>query len=136
MEILNKSPQQEGRQNEIRFAKKYNLEVVPGSGNQRFAKLDIKGKNILLSLKWTSKKSYSITLNDLQEIREAISAPGGLGLSTTGALVTNIEGREIISLDLNDLIRLLETDSTIFEPNKTDRKRATANVPSLFREVD
>jgi hypothetical protein len=60
--------QQEGRDWEEDFAKEFGLTLVPGSGAPWYSgKLDVSGKGARWSLKWTSKESYRLTLDDLTE---------------------------------------------------------------------
>jgi hypothetical protein len=128
------TPQQKGREYEKRFSKKHNLETVPNSGAGRFRKLDVEGIRLLLSLKWTANKSYSITKSDLDEVDEAVRGPGGLGGDYIGMLVTELEGEDFVTLRFDDLVGLLTEKPALFQPDKNQVKRRRASVPSLFRE--
>jgi hypothetical protein len=134
--INNDTPQQEGRNLEGRFSKTYGGDEVPGSGNGRFFKLDVRDSKFLWSLKWTSKKSFSIKREDLKEVEDEVYGPGGLGHEYVPGLATELEGEIYATIKMDDLVKLMEQDAKVFEPDKARAKREKAKVPALLRKED
>jgi hypothetical protein len=130
----NNSPQQEGRNFEGRFKKTYRGNKQPGSGNGVFYKLDIKDSKFLWSLKWTSKKSFSIKSEDFKEVNDEVYGPGGLGIEYVPGLALELEGEVYAVVKMNDLSRLLEEGVKVYAPDKNAQKRAKAKIPSLLRQ--
>lgn len=121
--------QQEGIDYEIRMGKRIGADVQVGSGNMWFAKLDLAGRGMLWSLKWTSKESFRLTKKVLGEaIREALkdgSVPG---------LMIEVAGESFTVLRTNDFIMLMEEESKVVEEDKGARRRRRAALPSLLRD--
>ena len=130
----NNTPQDEGRKFEGNFAKLFGGKEVPGSGNGRFFKLDVRDSKFLWSLKWTGKKSFSIKNDDLKEVEKEVYGPGGLGHEYVPGLATELEGEIYATIKMDDLVKLLEQDAKVFEPDKARAKRERAKVPSLLRK--
>jgi hypothetical protein len=131
--------QNEGRDFEKRFAKEFGLKTVPGSGSGAFYKLDNEGKRMILSLKWTSAKSFRVSKDILDEAEEAVYGPGGVGGDYVPAVVTNVEDESFITFRASDLLRLFKEAPSLWtseEASKKDVKKARAKVPSLFRNED
>lgn len=129
-----KTPQQEGREFESRFVKKRGGRKQPGSGNTPFYKLDIDATRLLLSLKWTEKKSFPVTASDMQEVVDAVYGLGGLGGEYTPALVFELEGDEYVTLKFDDLAKLIQEEIKVFKPSKNAEKTARADSISLLNK--
>lgn len=126
--------QQKGREYEDEFEKQFGGKTQPGSGNGVFHKLDVRDSKFLWSLKWTGKKSYSIKREDLKEVDNEVYGPGGLGHEYIPGLAINLEGENYAVLKMDDLVKLVEQDAKVFEPDKARAKREKAKIPSLFRK--
>jgi hypothetical protein len=124
--------QEQGRQLEKRLEKKLSLKRVKGSGNQVFHKLDLEGKTLLISAKWTAEKSYRLSDKDIEEVYDAAKGLGASGLIPI--VVTEIDGKQIASLPLDDLISLIKEDAKLLPSDPVDDKYETAKVPGLFRD--
>ena len=129
-----KTAQEEGREFEGSFSGKYGGDKVPGSGNGKFFKLDVRDSKFLWSLKWTGKKSFSFKKSDLKEVEDEVYGPGGLGHEYVPGLATELEGEIYATIKMDDLVKLLEQDVKIFQPDKATVKRQRANTPSLMRD--
>lgn len=64
-----KSPQEEGRRLESKIAKKVGGRVQPGSGAFPNMREDIETRKQLIQLKRTTKKQYTLKLDDLETLR-------------------------------------------------------------------
>lgn len=130
-----KSPQQKGRDYEAEIADRFGGEVVEGSGNQPFAKLDVSGQKILLSCKHTVHESYRLTAEVVDEAIRAIDAPGGLGGDTIPGVAVGIEGeQDLIVLRLSDFLRIVMDDVKLATPSKGEARQQRARKPALFRD--
>lgn len=127
------TPQQEGRAWEEEFSELVGGKVVQGSGNQWHSKLDVRGKSILWSCKWTGDDGKRITPALLQEAIDAVDAPGGVGLGSMPGLAIRMREFSVIVLRVDDFVELM-TQPPAIASVKADNKRATARVPQLFRE--
>jgi hypothetical protein len=116
---------------------------VIGSGSGKWHKLDVKGTEIIISGKATQNKSFSVKRDDLDEVTDATSGPGGLGLSHTGMLLLGLypPGEAITPPDevyaiirLSDLLHLDLSNRDSGPSAKADEKRRQAQVPSLLKE--
>jgi hypothetical protein len=130
----NKTPQEEGREFEGEFADKFGGSEVPGSGNGRFFKLDVRDSKFLWSLKWTSKKSFSFKSEDFKEVNDEVYGPGGLGHEYVPGLATALEGEVYATIKMDDLVKLLEQEAKVFVPDKARVKRQRAKTPGLMRD--
>lgn len=133
-QVESMTPQESGREWERIWAEKIGGKVVPGSGNQWYAKLDVRGQSITWSNKWTGNKSFSITDQMLKEIRQATLAAGGNG--SIGAMAVRIESvGDVVVMPADDFLELMKS-KPIIQAEKADNRRATARVPQLLREID
>lgn len=107
---MSKTPQQEGRDWEITFAKSIGAKPVPGSGSG-FHKLDVRGSSLLWSLKW-SGNAQSVRIQDawMNEALRAIHAPGGIGGNFIPAIATKTAGYELMTFRKDDAMMLMTND--------------------------
>lgn len=133
--MADSTPQEKGRAYERRFAKARGAEPVPQSGAGIY-KLDAGQRQLLWSLKWTGARSFRVDEEMLRELDRATSGAGGIGHDVTGLLVVRLEplDREVFVGDVDDIVRLLESDAQLIPPSKDTMKRARSRVPGLFRE--
>lgn len=128
-----KPEHQAGHDFEERFADLFQAELQPGSGNQWFAKLDVRGRSIIWSLKSApTKKSITITKAILLE---AISHATKLG--SPGAIpgwATEVEGEAFITLRAQDLALLFQEDIRLVTPTRGDERRARSKMPVALRK--
>lgn len=129
-----------GRLFEKLFAKIHNLKPIPGSGNGKFYKMDTAGKVFLYSLKATKAKSWRITKDDLDEVKEACLGPGGTG--AIPALVTTLIQGDVpspndpvyVTLEFEDLKSIMTEDVKAFEASFEESKIINSQIPSLFKD--
>lgn len=126
------TPQDNGRAWERIWAEKIGGRLVPGSGNKWYSRLDVRGKRILWSNKWTGNLSYTISRGVLQELSDATVAPGGNG--AIPALAIRIESvGDYVVIGADDFLELLKS-KPIIAADKAENRRATAAIPQLLRE--
>ena len=123
------NPQEKGRLFERIWAKLLGAQPQPGSGNQWFAKMDVADGEILWSLKYTEKKSFSLTKELMREVEKEVT-PGVIP-----GIATSVDGEQFVTLRAEDFIRLASTDAMKYiTPTKAEQKRARSKVPNLFRD--
>lgn len=127
-------PTERGRQFEKEMAAVLGADLVPGSGNQWFAKLDLqKLGTLMLSLKWTGKDGFVLTPKLFKEIYDAVYAPGGVGKDVIGGAVISVGDTPYAIFNLNDLVRILQEEITIGVQSKADAKVSRSRIPLIFR---
>lgn len=120
---------------EEEMAELLGLEQQPGSGNTPWYKLDLTdGSSILLSLKWTGKKSFPLSDGLMHEVDRAVSAPGGVGGDTLGGALIGVGGRAILCMDVRDVVRMLQEKRRLGMQSKAEARRERARIPQLMRE--
>lgn len=126
-----KTPQEMGRLFEKVWATLLGVKPQPGSGNQWFAKMDVADSQILWSLKYTEKESFSLNKKVMREVEDAVTG------TTIPGLATSIDGEQYVTLRADDFVRLCRSgDYKYIVPTKAEQKRSRSKVPSLFREDD
>lgn len=105
--MIERTPQQQGRDWEPVFAKSIGAVPVPGSG-AGFHKLDVKGTGILWSLKWAGT-AESVRIQDawMHEALRAINSPGGVGGNFIPAIATKTAGFEMVTFRKDDAMMLM-----------------------------
>jgi hypothetical protein len=121
--------QQAGIDYEKRLAEVIGARLQPGSGSQWWAKLDLSGRSILWSLKWTSKDFFRITKAVLREAIVAANKEGSIP-----AWAFDIAGEDFILMRGNDFRMLMEEDHKIIAQSKRTKKRKRASTPVLMRD--
>lgn len=129
-----------GRDFEEDLIADFGLEPVPASGNQWFAKLDASGAGVRVSAKATKSATFTVSFHDLAELLEATLGPGGTGeipLMAIRLRAGSADPVDLIVLQSNDFRRIASGEvPPLITPDKTERKRALANVPELLRNED
>lgn len=120
--------QQKGIDYEARLAKLLGADLVPGSGNQWYAKGDLSGRAILWFLKHTGKDFFRVSKAVLHE---AITASNKTGAIPAWAI--DIAGEDFIMMRANDFIMLHEEDFEVAKPTKVARKRKRAGTLLILR---
>ena len=124
-----------GRQFEDDMARLLGLDKVPGSGNQPWYKLDLgDAGNLLLSLKWTGARTFTINQALLDEVDQAVVAPGGVGGDVLGGLLVGLNGRAILCMDASDMVRMLQEKRKFGVQTKADARRERAKTSILDRD--
>lgn len=124
-----------GREFEHRFEELTGAKPTPASGNQWHATMDFEGGRLLWSLKWTGKLSFPVTARSLDEVVEAVEAPGGRGGDTIPALCFDVGGEVIAAMRLHDLMRVVEEKVPISSraSKRSEERAARASTPQLLR---
>ena len=132
---MNNEALQAGRDFEKQVAEFLGAEMVPGSGNQWYAKLDVgEAGGLLASLKWSTVDQMPRLTRLMNETRQAITAPGGAGIETFGAVILGGPQKTTITMYLDDFARAFEEKITLTRQSKVDAKIDRARTPILFRE--
>ena len=128
---IGSSPQMEGRRFEHWFAKLFGVTPVKGSGNQWWAKLDVKDVRFLFQCKDTKHASFSISRALMREIENALR-----GEDRIPVIATAVENSEVfVTLRAEDFIRLIQSDKALYlVPSKGEQKRLRSRTPALLRE--
>lgn len=131
-------PPNSGVKFERDVASRLHLDLVPGSGNQWHSKLDVKGRLTRWSLKFTKKDRYSLKQSDIDEMVTATQGISGDGRIPLMLIRLAEPKYDLVVICLEDFLALQETDVDIVDiPNKKSNKRkALANIPALFRKQD
>lgn len=134
-----RTPQQRGRDFEVELRKEFGLKPVPGSGSVWWSKLDLKGRLARWSLKFTTKKSFDITQDMVDEAISACYGPGGDGSMPLWGVRIGDERYDLVVMLKQDFAALQrgEIQPLISEGReKTRQRKALASVPALLREED
>ena len=126
-------PQEEGRKWEEIWKRTVQGQNVIGSGNQ-FEKLDVRGRKIQWSNKWSGKETFTLTQALIQEFVDAVEAPGGTGSARMGALAIRLPHNDVVVMRASDFLELMK-EPPIIQAEKADNRRATARVPQLLRDA-
>lgn len=130
-----RTPQEEGREFEKEFAKRLGANLVPGSGNQWWMKLDVKGKSFLWSCKYTSKETFAISRGILHEAVRAVIGPGGVGGDVYPGLAVRIVDEDYIIMRANDFYDLVSSGVEIVAPSRREGKMKRGNIPYFKRNM-
>lgn len=122
---------------EEEFEKMTGLSRTVGSGNKWYHRGDNEGSSLVVSLKYSSGRSYELAVDDWDEIVE-IAVEKSKGMPMMGVKIENgkREPRYLAVVDLHSLIALLtgDHDFELIDDSKASRKRKEASVPILFRD--
>ena len=130
------SEQQQGREWEKEIADEFGLTLVPGSGAPWHSKLDITGQGARWSLKWTSKDSYRVTKEDLEEAIDATRGMGGTGEIPFWAF--HIAGQDFVMMRKDDFKSYQQGDLVVIpeKRTKTAIRARLSDIPILLREEE
>lgn len=134
------SPQEKGRDFERELADEFGLSLVPGSGNQWWAKLDLKGRRARWSLKYTESNSFPLRRVDFEEALEATTGLQGDGSISLFAVRIDGLPDDLVLMWKNDFIMLqageLQLIGSEAPPKKSEERRARSRVPVLMRGLE
>ena len=123
------TPQEKGRLFERIWGKLLGTKPQPGSGNQWYAKLDVTDTKFLWSLKYTEKKTFSLSPKLMQEAEEAVTG------NEIPGIAVSVDGHKFVIFNAEDFLRFCESgDYKYIIPSKAEQKRAQAKIPTLFRD--
>lgn len=128
------SPSRTGREYEKYIADQLGMQTVKGSGSLWYNKLDVEGRGLLISAKYTEKNSYALSSGVIQEAIAGASGVGGVGGETVPTLVLGIGGEDLAVMRLSDLRGLLLSGTKLFEPSEKEQKKSAAKVPRILRD--
>lgn len=127
------TPQQEGRLFEERLAEELGLKKTPGSGAFWSDKLDLKGTKMRWSLKYTSKRSFSISQDLIDEAVRVCEGPGGDFSIPLWAIEIESPKYDMVLMRKDDFLALLSEDQKL-EIKSKQSKYKNAKTPTLLRE--
>lgn len=128
-----------GRQFEEDLAEEFNLEKVPGSGNQWHSKLDLtKGRIARWSLKCRFASSFFFSKSIMNEAIEATEGLGGSGEIPIWAFRLVPLNQDFIVLRKEDFKLMQEGEISFIgeERSGTAKRKHLASTPVLLREDD
>ena len=131
------TPQSKGRQFEKELAEEFGLKQVPGSSSVWHSNLDLYGNEGRWSLKFSEKKQFPISYNDIKEALEICFGLGGDGATPLWA--TRIDLGDFIIMRKEDWLDMQAENFTslINKGNlKAEARKAQARLPELLREDD
>jgi hypothetical protein len=117
------------------FANRLGAKLQPGSGNQWFAKLDVKGRSFLWSLKSTTKASIRLTTDMLAETIHAVDGPGGKGGNTLPGMAVRIADEDFVVLRASDFINLVREEVKIAPADKRTAKMEAGKLSVFERKL-
>jgi hypothetical protein len=128
-------PHEIGREFEEAWSKRVGGKLVPGSGNKWWAKMDVGDAEFLWSCKATTNNGFRITQELVDEVVEAVFAPGGRGSSTPAlALRVGTPAYDLVVLRADDFERIVQQEVKYVRQSNEDSKRQRAAVPELLRD--
>lgn len=130
------TPQQQGRQFEKEIADEFDLQTTPASGAFWFSKLDLFGYGTRWSCKFTQKRSFRLTQDDIDEAVKACQGPGGDGSIPLWMLRLGSEKYDLVIMRKEDFKLFTEKNINLRAPEigKSVLKRRRSEVPILLRE--
>jgi hypothetical protein len=117
------------------FARRLGAKLQPGSGNQWHAKLDVKGRSFLWSLKSTVKGSFRLTTDMLAETIHAVDGPGGKGGNTLPGMAIRIADEDFVVLRASDFIQIVQDEVKIAPADKRTAKIEAGKVSTFDRKL-
>lgn len=129
------TPQSKGRQFEKDLAEEFGIKQVPGSGSVWHSKLDLYGSEARWSLKFSEKKQFPISYNDIEEALQACFGLGGDGATPIWA--ARIDLGDFVIMRKEDWVDMQSENFTslINKGNpKAEARKAQARLPELLRD--
>lgn len=125
----------QGKQFEEAFAELIQGKIQPQSGGGWYAKLDVRGTQLLVSCKSTKHASFSLTPYTLQEAENAVWGPNGVGPDAVPAIAVELLDNGIyVTMKADEFVRLMTNTDISLKPTKGEEKRLRTKVPKLLRE--
>lgn len=122
------TPQQEGLDFEVDLMRELGVELLPGSGNQWFSKLDLKGQGFRIS----AKSSRSRVVVDDKLINEALS---GCDDGAIPLWAIRVPSGDFIMMDIDTFKAFQNADIQLNIPStKSETRKARADTPQLLRD--
>lgn len=130
------TPQQEGRAWEPQFAESIGATLVKNSG-AGFAKLDVRGAQVLWSLKWAGNhRSLRVTDEMFEEAVAAIHGPGGIGGQAIPAVAFKTEADEYVVFRKRDALLLFSGETDIAPIGGSSPIDLGKRTPALLRDLE
>lgn len=122
---------------EERTAEALGAELVPNSGQGKWAKLDVRGATLLVSCKWTDKATRAYRPAEMDEAVRAVRGQGGVGGDVLPALAIGIQDDEpIIAMKASDFAELVLNRVPPDVPMRpSEARRAAARDTPLMRRI-
>ncbi len=130
-----------GRDFERDFAKRIGGQLVPGSGNKWFAKLDVANVGVLLwSLKHTDLTTFPLSQSIIDEAVTAITdVSSGEGGSIIPGIAVEIGKKNPLRVCIlleDDLLTMFQEQIKLGRETRGEAIRRKARVPQLLREEE
>ncbi len=125
-----------GTEYEEEMAEELGLKRIVGSGSTWHSKLDLKGVLARWSLKFTSKKSFVVSQDLIDEAVYACEGPGGDGRTPIWLIRLANKKYDLVIMRKNDFLAM-QTEDLIYtgkQDKKSQVKRKLASTPQLFRD--
>ena len=122
-----------GREFEDHVAELIGGEVVPNSGQGRYAKMDARGLGIVWSCKWTKHLSRSITPVEFAEVERAVHGPGGYGDQTLPGMAIGMDDFVVFAMEPKYFMDFVTREAPTVQVGKAEARRIHANDTPLMR---
>jgi hypothetical protein len=124
---MSRTPNQIGDDLEDRVQRRLGGERVKQSGGGRFWKLDVKGGTFIWSCKATEKSYLRVTTDMFREAMRAARGIRGTGDGVRAGVITEVDGKAIVSIDLEDFADIMTGDiEPYLAPSKARERRLRA----------
>jgi len=134
---LDPTAQRAAKSFEVEWAARVGGKVTPGSGNQWHSKQDVGSVSFLWSLKFTTKKSFSITQDVLDDVAKDTWSPGGKSLIPAIGIRIGSPEYDVVVMRYSDFESLARGELIIVGEEANDHaKEAWARTPELLRGSD
>lgn len=110
--------------------------VVPDSGQGRWAKMDARGFQIVLSCKWTKHNSRSITPVEFAEVERAVRGPGGYGGDTLPGMAIGMGDFSAICMEPHHFVEFVTRDAPTVPALVAEARRIHAVETPLMRSEE
>lgn len=132
------TPQARGRKFEKEIGDEFDLYQTPASGALFYSKLDLAGFGSRWSCKFTEKRSFRLTQEDIEEAIRACTGVGGDGTIPVWALRIGEERYDLVIMRKEDFKLLLNKEISIGKSGSTknEMKKKRAATPQLLREEE
>lgn len=121
---------------EERTAEALGAELVPNSGQGKWAKMDVQNASLLVSCKWTNKATRTYRPAEMDEVERAVRGQGGVGGDVLPALAIGIQDEEPIIMmrasDFADLVINRVPPEVVMKPSEA-RKHSARDTPLMRR---
>lgn len=127
---------QDGYEFEDEVAALVGGQVVPGSGQGKWAKMDTNGLQIVWSCKWTKHNSRSITPVEFAEVERAVHGPGGYGGDVLPGMAIGMGPFTAFCMEPHYFMDFITREAPTVQASSAEARRIHAGRTPLMRGED